>query len=260
MNHYDTLGVSKTASQEDIKNAYKNLVKKYHPDIYPGDKSFAEKKIKEINVAYEILSIPETRKEYDIEINPEYTAPSYNYTPPKYNSPSSYSYENYYRNKNDSDFGDYYKRYTDYHRSKTPNSNYNQGNDFHNTFSNNIINSVDKMSLFNKIMILFVILFIYAIICILTISKFNAFNSGEETGTILNSKKTSESNNISNITNSSIIDTTSEENEFDINDYFTENEIRQVYNEYVKSSEDTTITYAEFKQAISDYILLYMNN
>lgn len=120
MDYYDILQVKKTASQEEIKNSYKNLIKKYHPDIYPGDKTFAEKKSKEINVAYEVLSNPQKRSDYDFEINNQYsdTTANYSYTPPKYNNPSAYSYEEYYRNKNASEFGDYDKRYTNYHRSK----------------------------------------------------------------------------------------------------------------------------------------------
>ena len=43
MNHYEVLGIKKTATTSEIKEAYKELVKKYHPDIYPGDKSYAEK-------------------------------------------------------------------------------------------------------------------------------------------------------------------------------------------------------------------------
>lgn len=65
MNYYEILKVSKNASQEQIKSSYKTLVKKYHPDLYVGDKSFAEKKIKEINEAYEILSNAEKKAEYD---------------------------------------------------------------------------------------------------------------------------------------------------------------------------------------------------
>ena len=62
--YYDTLGVSKTASAKEIKQAYRKLARKYHPDVNPGDKS-AEAKFKEINQAYEVLSDTGKRKKYD---------------------------------------------------------------------------------------------------------------------------------------------------------------------------------------------------
>jgi DnaJ-class molecular chaperone len=62
--YYATLGVSKTASDADIKKAYRKLARKYHPDVNPGDKA-AEAKFKEINEANEVLSDPEKRRKYD---------------------------------------------------------------------------------------------------------------------------------------------------------------------------------------------------
>ena len=62
--YYDILGVSRKASDKEIKQAYRKLARKYHPDINPGDKS-AEARFKEINNAYEVLSDPEKRKKYD---------------------------------------------------------------------------------------------------------------------------------------------------------------------------------------------------
>ena len=62
--YYSTLGVAKTATEKEIKQAFRKLARKHHPDVNPGDKS-AESKFKEINEAYEVLGDPEKRKKYD---------------------------------------------------------------------------------------------------------------------------------------------------------------------------------------------------
>lgn len=62
--YYKILGVSRDATQEEIKKAYRRLAKKYHPDANPGDKE-AEQKFKEINEAYQVLGDEEKRKKYD---------------------------------------------------------------------------------------------------------------------------------------------------------------------------------------------------
>ena len=62
--YYDTLGVSRTSSGDDIRQAYRKLARKFHPDVNPGDKS-AEEKFKDINEAYEVLSDEDKRKGYD---------------------------------------------------------------------------------------------------------------------------------------------------------------------------------------------------
>ena len=62
--YYSTLGVAKTATEKELKQAYRKLARKHHPDVNPGDKS-AESKFKEINEAYEVLGDPAKRKKYD---------------------------------------------------------------------------------------------------------------------------------------------------------------------------------------------------
>ena len=77
--YYETLGLKKGASEEEIKSAFRKMAMKYHPDRNPGDAS-AEEKFKEVNEAYSILSDPEKKANYDrfgfAGIDPSYGAGS----------------------------------------------------------------------------------------------------------------------------------------------------------------------------------------
>jgi molecular chaperone DnaJ len=63
--YYETLGVSKSATTQEIKKAFKKLARKYHPDVNKDNQKEAEKKFKEISEAYEVLADPEKRANYD---------------------------------------------------------------------------------------------------------------------------------------------------------------------------------------------------
>jgi molecular chaperone DnaJ len=63
--YYQILGVDRNAPESEIKSAFRNLAKKFHPDVYEGDRKFAEEKFKEISEAYEVLLDPQKRATYD---------------------------------------------------------------------------------------------------------------------------------------------------------------------------------------------------
>jgi DnaJ-class molecular chaperone len=86
--YYETLGVQRSATDEEIKKAYRKLARKHHPDVNPGDKS-AEEKFKEINEAYEVLSDSDKRNRYD-QLGANWKAGA-EFTPPP--GQEGYSYE-----------------------------------------------------------------------------------------------------------------------------------------------------------------------
>ena len=70
--HYHTLGITTNATAEGVKRAYRALVKKLHPDLFPIESSAqveAQRRIRDVNVAYAVLSDPERRESYDAELN-----------------------------------------------------------------------------------------------------------------------------------------------------------------------------------------------
>ena len=68
MDYYKILGVDIDASEEVIKAAYKAMAKKYHPDTYKGDPMNAEKRMKDINIAFETLMNKESRARYNNQV------------------------------------------------------------------------------------------------------------------------------------------------------------------------------------------------
>lgn len=66
--HYQVLGVERDATNEIIVSAYRALIKAFHPDIFKGDKRYAEERLKSINAAFYVIGDPERRKKYDYEL------------------------------------------------------------------------------------------------------------------------------------------------------------------------------------------------
>jgi len=69
VNYYQVLGVSRDATDEEIKKAFRKLAMQYHPDHNPGREKWAEQKFKEINKAYEVLSVSKQRADYDKQLD-----------------------------------------------------------------------------------------------------------------------------------------------------------------------------------------------
>src|SRR5204863_7670084 len=89
--YYETLGVPRTASDAEIKKAFRKLAREYHPDV-AKDKKKAEEKFKEINEAYEVLGDPAKRKKYD-ELGPNWSSGSEFRPPPGWESFGGRTYD-----------------------------------------------------------------------------------------------------------------------------------------------------------------------
>src|SRR5579871_559682 len=97
--YYQTLGISRSANEKEIKQAFRKLAKKYHPDANPNDPT-AEARFKEINEAYEVLSDKDKRSMYDRfgTVNPQQQSP--------WGNPAGGSGGNYTYTTTNADFGD----------------------------------------------------------------------------------------------------------------------------------------------------------
>ena len=156
LNYYKLLNVPTNANEKEIKKAYRNLAKKYHPDMYQGDKSVAEEKMQLINEAYDTLSDTALRKEYDKKIGlykePEIKTSansSYN-TTSSYRSNTTRNYNNVkYRPNNSNTY------YDNYGYAETNYTSYTGDRYTRNKYEERI--KLDKKDVITKICILLVI-------------------------------------------------------------------------------------------------------
>lgn len=276
MTHYEILGIKETATQEEIKLAYKELIKKYHPDLNQGNTEYAERKSKEINIAYDVLSNSQSRKEYDLELHPEtttsYDYSNYSYTPPKYNNSYNSTYNSYYEQYKQKYSNDYSNTYNNY--KKTASSDYDSGRKY-NDYSNNAKNPPNPL-LYDKLKYLSIIVIIYFALMAITITQFNNLfdnNKINDRETIISTNKKDKTN--SHLQNESTSNTTlsnSSENtntlrndllpknaqNFNINDYFSDEYLYQIYvQNYLYKFEN----FSEFKK-YAEYYYYYslLNN
>lgn len=106
--YYKILEVDKSASQDEIKGAYRRLAKKYHPDLHPDDKN-AQEKFKEINEAYEVLGDEEKKKQYDTFGSSHNFSGGQNFDPSQYGFGDGYTYT--YSSTEGSGFSDFFNMF-----------------------------------------------------------------------------------------------------------------------------------------------------
>ncbi len=113
MDPYEILGVSKTASDDEIKKSYRNLAKKYHPDLNPNNKE-AEQKFKKISVAYSLIGTKESRDKFEKGELDQQAAETRYRSGPFYHEYQDRGgrYTNYYEGDNEDIFNDFFSRFT----------------------------------------------------------------------------------------------------------------------------------------------------
>ena len=188
MNYYEILGVKTDATQTEIRQAYKKLIKKYHPDVYTGNKQKAEEISMQINEAYDVLSNVNSRREYDDMLNSENESSNYtdstNYTSTSSSDQtdsSAYYNNEYYSNSNTYNKGNYNPySYENYHRTQQNNENENS---FYSKFYDNhvkpaenyVSNKFDTMRLYQKILVFLLFILLACIMLLITFIEYTKF-------------------------------------------------------------------------------------
>jgi curved DNA-binding protein len=108
VDYYKILGIEKTATQKEIKSAYRRMARKFHPDLNPGDKD-AKKNFQMINEANEVLSDPEKRKKYDQYGNDWQHADQFEKAKQYQEQPSGKSRSSYSEPQSEQDFSDFFE-------------------------------------------------------------------------------------------------------------------------------------------------------
>lgn len=188
MNYYEILGVKTDATQTEIRQAYKKLIKKYHPDVYTGNKQKAEEISIQINEAYDVLSNVNSRREYDDMLNSENESSNYtdstNYTSTSNSDQtdsSAYYNNEYYSNSNNYNKDNYNPySYENYHRTQQNNENENS---FYSKFYDNhvkpaenyVSNKFDTMRLYQKILVFLLFILLACIMLLITFVEYTKF-------------------------------------------------------------------------------------
>jgi curved DNA-binding protein len=108
VDYYKILGIDKSATEKDIKSAYRKLARKYHPDLNPNDKD-AKRNFQQINEANEVLSDPEKRKKYDQYGNDWQHAEDFEKARQRQQQSSNYNEPRYSGTQSDGDFSDFFE-------------------------------------------------------------------------------------------------------------------------------------------------------
>ncbi len=250
MTHYDVLGVSKNATQEEIRKAYLKLVKKYHPDLNKDNQKYAEKKTKEINNAYDVLSDKVKREMYDSEV---------------FGRPEEYKYDSS-TTADSVKTGENYKDYTDAYRKSEGYNYYQKAYNAHVRYDpsyrdkiNDMYESIDINGQIKRLAVFFVVFLSMAVIVLKSVYDIRKYTNDSEYYAGVDNTVTLEEYIASHPTYE----------EFDIYKFVTDTDIKKLYlqkiyeiNEEMKYASNTTNiktpTYDEFKEdfkkALYDYL------